>query len=71
MPEKKQPQKSFPLRLPRSMRLIADDLAEREGISLNQFISLAIAEKITRLESQQSGDKFKPQGVNAKNPHNG
>ena len=71
MQEKKEPPKSFPLRLPRSMRLIADDLAEREGISLNQFISLAIAEKITRLENQESSDKFKPKSVNTKNPHNG
>jgi hypothetical protein len=40
----------FPLRLPLSMRLQANDLAHREGLSLNQFISLAVAEKITRLE---------------------
>ena len=44
---------SFPLRLPHSMRKQANDLAHREGLSLNQFISLAVAEKITRLE--QSG----------------
>jgi hypothetical protein len=41
---------SFPLRLPHSMRRQANDLAHREGLSLNQFISLAVAEKITRLE---------------------
>lgn len=40
----------FPLRLPITMRLQANDLAHREGLSLNQFISLAVAEKITRLE---------------------
>ncbi|HTB96591.1 MAG TPA: hypothetical protein VK716_06260 [Terracidiphilus sp.] len=40
----------FPLRLPLSMRMQANDLAHREGLSLNQFISLAVAEKITRLE---------------------
>jgi hypothetical protein len=32
------------------MRREANDLAHREGLSLNQFISLAVAEKITRLE---------------------
>lgn len=32
------------------MRVQANDLAHREGLSLNQFISLAVAEKITRLE---------------------
>jgi hypothetical protein len=41
---------SFPLRLPVSTRRQANDLAQREGLSLNQFISLAVAEKITRLE---------------------
>jgi hypothetical protein len=32
------------------MRRQANDLAHREGISLNHFISLAIAEKVTRME---------------------
>jgi hypothetical protein len=41
---------SFPLRLPHSMRKQANDVAHREGLSLNQFIGLAVAEKITRLE---------------------
>lgn len=41
---------TFPLRLPVSMRRQAIDLAQKEGLSLNQFISLAVAEKITRLE---------------------
>jgi hypothetical protein len=41
---------SFPLRLPFSTRRQAIEIAEREGLSLNQFISLAVAEKITRLE---------------------
>lgn len=42
----------FPLRLPLSTRIQAAEIAEREGISLNQFITVAIAEKITRLELQ-------------------
>jgi hypothetical protein len=40
----------FPLRLSPSMRHQASNLAHREGISLNHFVSLAIAEKITRME---------------------
>jgi hypothetical protein len=47
-------QATFPLRLSRSMRVLADELAHREGLSLNQFISLAVAEKITRLEQFSS-----------------
>ena len=42
---------SFPLRLPYSPRQQAIEIAQREGLSLNQFISLAVAEKLTRLES--------------------
>lgn len=42
----------FPLRLSPTMRHQANELAHREGISLNQFISLAIAEKLTRMEQQ-------------------
>jgi hypothetical protein len=41
---------TFPLRLPLSMRDAAGEIAHKEGISLNHFISLAVTEKITRLE---------------------
>jgi len=41
---------SFPLRLSPSIREQANDLAHIDGISLNHFISLAIAEKIVRME---------------------
>lgn len=40
----------FPLRLPPTLRHQANVLAHREGLSLNHFVSLAIAEKITRME---------------------
>jgi len=42
--------KPFPLRLPVSVHGRATDVAQREGMSLNQFVTLAIAEKLTRLE---------------------
>jgi hypothetical protein len=48
MPEKRSG--SFTLRLPPTTRIQATDLAHREGLSLNQFISIAVAEKITRME---------------------
>ncbi|WP_446744208.1 hypothetical protein [Silvibacterium acidisoli] len=40
----------FPLRLSSTMRQQANDLAQSEGLSLNHFISLAVAEKISRME---------------------
>jgi hypothetical protein len=44
---------SFALRLPPKIREQASDLADREGLSLNHFIGLAVAEKISRLNHGQ------------------
>ena len=41
---------SFPLSLPSSILERATDLASRERLSLNHFIGLAVAEKISRLD---------------------
>ena len=41
---------SFPLRLPQSLKAAAKLMAERNGLSLNRFISLALTEKIERIE---------------------
>lgn len=46
-PKRKQ---SFLLRLPNSLRAQATEFACKEGTSLNHFISLAVAEKISRME---------------------
>ncbi len=42
--------RSYPLRLCASMREQVTHLARLEGISVNHFISLALAEKISRLQ---------------------
>jgi len=41
------------LRLPESLHATARNLAEREEISLNQFITLALAEKISALMTEE------------------
>ena len=46
--------KQIPLRLARSLKAAATLVAEREGISLNHFISLAVAEKISRIEQDNA-----------------
>ena len=46
--------KTFALRLPKTTRRQASDLANREGLSLNQFICLAVSEKIIRIEIDHS-----------------
>ena len=41
------------LRLPNSLHARARELAEREGISLNQFVSTAVAEKLAALLTEE------------------
>jgi hypothetical protein len=49
-----QVRRMFSLRLPTSHLDKAKFLAEREGISLNHFVSLAIAEKLARMAQMES-----------------
>jgi hypothetical protein len=37
---------TYPLRLPRSVKAAAEKMAQDEGISLNQFVARAVAEKL-------------------------
>lgn len=37
---------TYPLKLPKSIKTAAAELARQEGVSLNQFIAVAVAEKI-------------------------
>ena len=41
---------TYPLRLPKSLK---DKVAKRDGSSMNQFITIAVAEKISVLETEQ------------------
>lgn len=41
----------YPLRLPASTRAEVEKLAKREGISVNQFIALAVAQKVSALNA--------------------
>ena len=52
MPSKIGKANSYPLRLPVTMRRELTALARSEGISINQLISLAIAEKIVRCQQR-------------------
>jgi predicted HicB family RNase H-like nuclease len=45
---------SYPLRLATSLRERAEFLAAQDGVSLNHFINLAVAEKISRLEADST-----------------
>jgi hypothetical protein len=43
----------FPLRLMPSVRKAAEQLSTQEGVSLNQFINLAVAEKVALMQHQE------------------
>ena len=43
---------SYPLRLPKSLKKEVAKVAKREGTSVNQFIAIAVAEKISALETE-------------------
>jgi hypothetical protein len=43
----------FPLRLMPSVRRVAEDFSQKEGVSLNQFINIAVAEKLAHLQHEE------------------
>ncbi len=45
--------KTFPLRLPQSMRDAVARLAAEDGVSMNQFIAVAVAEKVSALTTME------------------
>jgi hypothetical protein len=42
---------TYPLKLPNSVKSAAAELAKLDGVSLNQFISAAVAEKVGTLRT--------------------
>jgi hypothetical protein len=44
---------AYPLKLPASVKAAAARLAKADGVSLNQFIAVAVAEKIGVMETAQ------------------
>ena len=44
---------TYPLRLPKSLKNELAKVAKRDGTSINQFIAIAVAEKISALETER------------------
>ncbi len=42
---------TYPLRLPRSLKAAVERLSRQEGTSMNQFVAIAVAEKVSALET--------------------
>ncbi len=51
--QKKVTVNKFPLRLMPSVRRIAEVFSQKEGVSLNQFINVAVAEKLAHLQHEE------------------
>lgn len=43
--------KTYPLRLPRSLKEAAERLSRQDGTSINQFVATAVAEKVSALQT--------------------
>ena len=43
--------KTYPLRLPRPLKDAVERLSREGGTSINQFVALAVAEKVSALET--------------------
>ena len=41
----------YPLRLPRSLKKAVERLSRQDGTSINQFVAIAVAEKVCALET--------------------
>jgi len=55
---------SYPLKLPHSIKLAAERLAKEDGVSLNQWIAAAVAEKIGVIDT--AAEFFKKRAGKAK-----
>jgi len=44
---------SYLLKMPRSVKVAAARLAKEDGVSLNQFIAVAVAEKVGTIETAE------------------
>jgi hypothetical protein len=43
--------KTYPLRLPRSLKEAVERLSKEDGTSINQFVAMAVAEKVSALQT--------------------
>jgi len=43
--------RTYPLRLPRSLKEAVERISREDGASINQFLAMAVAEKVSALET--------------------
>ena len=57
---------TYPLKLPLSTKKAAQRLAKEDGVSLNQWIAAAVAEKVGVVETAAEFFKWRSQGATGK-----
>lgn len=57
---------TYPLKLPTSIKNAAQRLAKEDGVSLNQWISVAVAQKIGVVETSAAFFQRRSQGATGK-----
>jgi len=55
--------RSYPIELPSSLGNAAQKLAEEDGVSLSQWVSVAVAQKIGSIETAEAFFKRRSQGA--------
>ena len=53
---------TYPLRMPHSMRAGLERFSKQDGVSINQFVNVAVAEKLAMLQAE---DFFKSRAARA------
>lgn len=56
---------TYPLKLPASIKSAAERLAKEDGVSLNQWIASAVAEKVGVMETARSFFSQRSEGASA------
>lgn len=62
MTRRKKQTSTYPLRLPSSLKAAVREVSRRDGTSLNQFVTTAVAEK---LSAMRTADFFAERGAEA------
>jgi predicted HicB family RNase H-like nuclease len=45
------------VRIPLSLRQLAEEIAQKDGVSLNHFVTVALQEKINRMQDRQQTER--------------
>ncbi len=52
---------TYPLRLPVSLKKAVERLSKQDGTSINQFVAMAVAEKVSALETAEYFERQRSQ----------